>query len=74
MSRHRHKGRGQFIRKGIVGDWRNHFSLELNKVISDSGPMTWSPKEYDAWIRRNLDSMGVADPKVRDYFALDMEL
>ena len=27
------KGNGQFIRKGIVGDWMNHFTPELNKVI-----------------------------------------
>ena len=27
------QGSGQFIRKGIVGDWMNHFTPELNKVI-----------------------------------------
>ena len=26
------QGNGQFIRKGIVGDWMNHFTPELNKV------------------------------------------
>ena len=28
----RFEGKGQFIRKGIVGDWVNHFSPQLNKV------------------------------------------
>ena len=27
------QGNGQFIRKGIVGDWMNHFTPELNKVL-----------------------------------------
>ena len=28
----RFEGKGQFIRKGIVGDWVNHFNPQLNKV------------------------------------------
>ena len=27
------QGNGQFIRKGIVGDWMNHFTPDLNKVL-----------------------------------------
>ena len=27
------QGDGQFIRKGIVGDWMNHFTPDLNKVL-----------------------------------------
>merc|ERR1712215_4162 len=36
-----HEGRGQFVRKGIVGDHVNYFSQELNK-------------EWDQWISSNL--------------------
>ncbi len=31
-----------FIRKGVVGDWRNHFSEEANK-------------EWDEWIEEELE-------------------
>jgi len=55
-----HEGKGQFIRKGIVGDWMNHFTPELNK-------------EYNCWIRENLDRIGVNDETVRSYFTLEVE-
>jgi len=54
------EGKGQFIRKGIVGDWMNHFTPELNK-------------EYNAWIRENLDKIGIKDETVRSYFSLDVD-
>jgi len=54
------QGNGQFIRKGIVGDWMNHFTPELNK-------------EYNNWIRENLDRIGIIDEIVRSYFTLDVE-
>lgn len=54
------QGNGQFIRKGIVGDWMNHFTPELNK-------------EYNNWIRENLDRIGITDKTVRSYFTLDVE-
>ena len=31
-------------------------------------------QEYNAWIRENLDRIGVKDETVRSYFALDVEL
>ncbi|KZS20060.1 putative Sulfotransferase family cytosolic 1B member [Daphnia magna] len=39
---------GHFIRKGKTGDWKNHFSPEMNKRI-------------DEWIDKNLN--GCADLK-----------
>lgn len=32
---------GRFVRKGVTGDWKEHFSPELNRRI-------------DEWIQRNL--------------------
>ena len=49
------EGNGQFIRKGIVGDWRNHFTEDLNT-------------EYNSWITKSLDKIGIDDETVRDYF------
>ena len=34
-----------FIRKGVVGDWKGHFSQELNE-------------EFDAWLERELEGSG----------------
>ena len=31
-------------------------------------------QEYNAWIRENLDRIGVKDETVRSYFALDVQL
>jgi len=38
-----HRQKGSFIRKGKTGDWKNHFSSELNDRV-------------DEWIRKNLES------------------
>ena len=37
---------GQFIRKGTVGDWRNHFSSPMNL-------------EWDEWINEHLKGSGL---------------
>jgi len=41
-----HQGRGQFLRKGLVGDWHNHFTPSLNQ-------------EFDVWISSNLTRLGI---------------
>ena len=50
-------GRGQFVRKGVVGDHVNHFTPELSK-------------EWDSWCRDNLDSIGITDKRIRAMFSL----
>ena len=55
------EGNGQFIRKGIVGDWMNHFDKDLNKT-------------YNKWIVSSLDKIGIQDPEVVGYYKLDVEL
>ena len=35
----------QFIRKGIIGDWKNHFTPELNR-------------QWDSWIAEQLGDSG----------------
>lgn len=54
------EGKGQFLRKGQVGDWRNHFSPELTA-------------EWDQWIVQELDKLGVTDNQVREYFGLETQ-
>ena len=44
------QGNGQFIRKGIVGDWMNHFTPELNKVILNF--ITYCHNCMYTWIHR----------------------
>ena len=55
------EGKGQFIRKGIVGDWVNHFNKDLNM-------------EYNTWIVQSLDKIGIENADIRGYFQLDVEL
>ena len=55
------EGNGQFIRKGIVGDWMNRFDKDLNKT-------------YNKWIVSSLEKMGITDPEVVGYYNLDVEL
>jgi len=54
------EGKGQFIRKGIVGDWMNHFNKDLNDV-------------YNEWISKSLEKIGIQDSEVVGYFTLDVE-
>ena len=44
------QGDGQFIRKGIVGDWMNHFTPELNKVLLNF--ITYCHNCIYTWIHR----------------------
>ena len=44
--RHR-EGKGQFIRKGIVGDWVNYFSVE-------------KAREWQNWTEQNLETIGIS--------------
>ena len=39
-----------FIRKGMVGDWKNYFNEENNKV-------------WDKWIAENLEGTDIVLPK-----------
>ena len=52
-----HAGKGEVVRKGVVGDWVSHFSQELNS-------------EYDEWIGRELTKLGIFDETIRGYFGL----
>eukprot|EP00092_Neocalanus_flemingeri_P024721 GFUD01026810.1.p1 GENE.GFUD01026810.1~~GFUD01026810.1.p1 ORF type:complete len:329 (+),score=74.18 GFUD01026810.1:25-1011(+) len=49
------EGRGQFVRKGVVGDHVNYFSEELSL-------------EWDDWICTKLDQIGVKDEIIRQFF------
>ena len=51
------EGKGEFVRKGQVGDWVNMFSPELTA-------------EYDAWIREELARLDITDPQIVGYFQL----
>jgi len=52
-----HENRGDFLRKGKVGDSVNYFSPEL-------------AAEWDDWAQQELDRIGVTDPDVRSFFGL----
>ena len=52
-----YSGKGEFIRKGIVGDWVNYFTDELTM-------------EYDKWIVEQYNKIGIDDKVVLDYFCV----
>ena len=52
---------GEFTRKGVVGDWVNHFDQDLNNYWND-------------WIKENLNNIGIKDEKVIAYFDLNYSL
>ena len=45
-------------RKGDVGDWINHFDESVNK-------------QWDIWIKENLDRIGITDHGVRAFFKIE---
>ena len=49
------EGKGEFTRKGVVGDWVNYFDEDLNSCWND-------------WIQRNLDNIGITEERVTSYF------
>ena len=51
------KGKGQFIRKGIVGDWINHFQ---DKTV----------REWDMMINQEFDKTGIQDNKILELVKL----
>ena len=51
------KGKGRFIRKGIVGDWINHFQ---DKTV----------KEWDKMINQEFEKTGIQDKKILDLVKL----
>ena len=62
LAAHRHnENQGQFLRKGIVGDWVNYFNREMSE-------------DWDEYIRNNLDTLEIKDAKTRQYFQLNDDL
>ena len=55
------EGKGEFVRKGQVGDWVNMFSPELTS-------------EYDSWIREELARLDITDPQIVGYFKLQGQM
>ena len=51
-------GTGDFTRKGVVGDWVNHFDQDLNQC-------------WNGWIQENLAGIGITEERVIGYFDLD---
>ena len=58
MSDRFNENRGEFVRKGIVGDWVNHFTKEMSE-------------DWDKYIAENLDVIGIKDPKIEAFFQLN---
>lgn len=52
------ENRGEFTRKGIVGDWVNHFTKEMSE-------------DWDKYISENLEVIGIKDPKIEAFFQLN---
>ena len=52
------EGQGEFVRKGMVGDWVNYFDQDLNRC-------------WNHWIRENLNKIGITDEKITSYFQID---
>ena len=53
------EGRGEFIRKGEVGDWINLFDEATNNV-------------WNAWILENLERLGISEEPVRKLYQTDL--
>ena len=51
------ESKGEFTRKGEVGDWVNYFDQDLDDC-------------WNGWIKENLSNIGITDEKVIDYFNL----
>ena len=51
------ESKGEFTRKGEVGDWVNYFDQDLDDC-------------WNGWIEENLNNIGITDEKVIDYFNL----
>ena len=53
--------KGEFTRKGVVGDWVNHFDRDLNHC-------------WNSWIEENLNNIGITDEKIIAYFDLNYSM
>ena len=53
-----HEGRGEFTRKGEVGDWVNHFDGITSKL-------------WDAWIVENMENIGITEGTIQGLFFIN---